>query len=481
MTFFDSESLCDVMNEIYNCGVTGKRYRLLFKMNEKSIIQVKTPVGRTRTIKRQEGLSQGTVEASALSSGNIGKGVEEYFGDSEHEIFYGDVRLQPMSFVDDVARMAANRLAAQAGINLMQTITETKLLNYHLDKSSFMVVGIPKVTEKLEEELKKNPLILCDKPMKRASNYSYLGTVISEKGVGESVMESVKSKLGKVKHLIFEIKAVLESCKNIAPGAFLTSLLIWESAVVPYLFHSSECWFEIPKKTLLSLNSITETFLRVMLACPRSTPIVAMYWEVGMSLPENRILYNKLLFYYHIVNLGEDTLAYKICQEQRRLKLGGLVKESLGALAVLGIEDEKVKTMNKIQFKKLVCERIKMKNKEDLLFRMKTSKKFSFLSHKDEDFDIKPYFKSMKLHECRTMFGIRSMTTETIKSHQMSNKDFAKKLWLCKCGETDSISHVKRCLIFEEIRTNLDIENNETDMVKYFQEVIRLRNDTPEE
>ena len=161
MTFFDSENLCDVMNELYNCGVTGKLYRLLYKMNENSLIQVKTPVGRTRTIKRKEGLSQGTVEASALSSGNIRKGVEEYFGDSDHEVFYGDVRLQPMSFVDDVARMAASRLAAQAGNNLMQTLAETKLLNYHLDKSSFMVVGESKVTDKMEEELKKNPLMLC--------------------------------------------------------------------------------------------------------------------------------------------------------------------------------------------------------------------------------------------------------------------------------------------------------------------------------
>ena len=238
-TFFDSESCHDVMNELHNCGVTGKVYRLLFKINEKTIIKVKTPVGVTRAVTRAEGLSQGTPESAVLSSGSIGKGVDEYFGDSDHEVFYGEVRMQPMSFVDDVARMASSRIAAQAGINLMQTLAETKLLSYHLDKSAALVVGNNDVRMKIEEELNLNPLILCNQPMKMVCSYTYLRTVISEQGVGESAKESVNSKLGKVKHLIYEIKAVVENSKNNMPGAFMTSLLIWETAVLPFLYHAA--------------------------------------------------------------------------------------------------------------------------------------------------------------------------------------------------------------------------------------------------
>ena len=32
--FFDSECLIDVMNEVYQCGVKGKVYRLLYRMNQ---------------------------------------------------------------------------------------------------------------------------------------------------------------------------------------------------------------------------------------------------------------------------------------------------------------------------------------------------------------------------------------------------------------------------------------------------------------
>ena len=241
-TFFDSESEIDVMNEIYNLGVRGKLYRLLYKINQETYIQVKTAVGVTRVEKRSEGISQGTVDGAVLSSAGIGGGVDEYFRDSEHEIWYHEVRLQPQSFVDDVARMAAGRLEAQAGNNLMETIAETKLLSYNMDKSVYMVVGEGGNKKGMEDDLEKDPLMLCGQKMKRTESYSYLGTAISEKGIGESVKETIKGKLGKVKHMIFEIKSVIEDFRNNVPGGICTGTLIWEAAVVPFLFHSSECW-----------------------------------------------------------------------------------------------------------------------------------------------------------------------------------------------------------------------------------------------
>ena len=87
----------------------------------------------------------------------------------------------------------------------------------------------------------------------------------------------------------------------------------------------------------------------------------------------------------------------------------------------------------------------------------------------------------MKLKDSRTMFSLRSKTTKTVKSHQMSNKNYANKLWECECGSIDSISHVKRCDRFQGLRKNLDIEDNENDLVIYFQEVIKARNEAHDE
>ena len=476
-TFFDSESEIDVMNEIYNLGVRGKLYRLLYKINQETFIRVKTAVGVTWAEKRSEGISQGTVDGAVLSSAGIGGGVDEYFRDSEHEIWYHEVRLQPQSFVDDVARMAAGRLEAQAGINLMETIAETKLLSYNMDKSVYMVVGEGGNKKGMEGDLEKDPLMLCGQKMKRTESYSYLGTAISEKGIGESVKETIKGKLGKVKHMIFEIKSVIEDFRNNVPGGICTGTLIWEAAVVPFLFHSSECWMEVPKESLAALNSLQEMFLRTLLAAPKTTPIVALYWEVGMPLAENRIINNKLLFFHHVVNLDQASLAFRVYQEQRRNiwnNIPSLTKECLDYLAILNINEDELIQSNKVQFRRLLKDKMKQKNFNDLQDMMKRYKKYDYLSHKDEEFEMKGYMKTMKLKDARTMFSLNSKTTDTIKSHKMSDKNYSSNLWECECGTTDSIGHVIRCVKYQDLRESRDL-TNDVDLCKYFQDVICRR------
>jgi hypothetical protein len=48
--FFDRESLRDGMNAIYNCGIKGKLYRLIYNMNKDTKIRVRTAVGETDEI-----------------------------------------------------------------------------------------------------------------------------------------------------------------------------------------------------------------------------------------------------------------------------------------------------------------------------------------------------------------------------------------------------------------------------------------------
>ena len=229
-SFFDSECILDVLNEVYNTGVKGKVYRLLYKMNEETLIQVSTPVGVTGEGRVHECVGQGTIDGAILSSVSIGGGVDEFFRDSIYEVWYDNVRLQPAIFQDDVMRMAGGRREAQVGNILMESVAESKLLNFNLGKSNFMVLGEGVAKKKLEKELEDKPLVLCGKNMKRVETYTYLGTVISSRGVGDSVTASINSKAGKVKQLISEIKAVVEDCRNTTPGGFCTSLHIWEAA-----------------------------------------------------------------------------------------------------------------------------------------------------------------------------------------------------------------------------------------------------------
>ena len=80
--FFDSESLIDVLQEAHKCQLEGKIYRLLYKLNEESIIQVSTPVGVTGETTRADGVGQGTVDGAVLNAVSVDQGIDEQFCDS---------------------------------------------------------------------------------------------------------------------------------------------------------------------------------------------------------------------------------------------------------------------------------------------------------------------------------------------------------------------------------------------------------------
>ena len=80
-----------------------------------------------------EGVGQGTLGGALVSAVNLANGLNDFFCDSEYEISYGEVNLQPLLFQDDVARLALDVVSAQMGNNKMETLAETKLLDFNLD------------------------------------------------------------------------------------------------------------------------------------------------------------------------------------------------------------------------------------------------------------------------------------------------------------------------------------------------------------
>ena len=77
--FFDSESLVDVMNELFKNEIRGKLYRLLYLMNKSIKIKVQTPVGISDEVDTGETLAQGSIEAAIASAVSLDNGVRYFF------------------------------------------------------------------------------------------------------------------------------------------------------------------------------------------------------------------------------------------------------------------------------------------------------------------------------------------------------------------------------------------------------------------
>jgi len=124
----------------------------------------------------------------------LDKGVDEFFSDSEDEVCYAGLRLQPLLFQDDISRLAKDPASLQAGNYRLENMAETKLLDFNLKKSAYMIVGKGKASRRFDEQLQFNPITLCGQPMNCVSESKLLGDWLSDKGNSDCIATTVKKK-----------------------------------------------------------------------------------------------------------------------------------------------------------------------------------------------------------------------------------------------------------------------------------------------
>ena len=423
--FFDRENLRDCLNELYRCGIKGKLYRLFYALNKNTRFSVLTPVGLTEEISRGEGLGQGTGEGALISAVNLDGGVRGYFANNDLEVSYGNVKMGPVLFQDDVARMAEDVESAQCGNDKMEVLAETKLLDYNLEKSCFVVIGSKKACREVNKKLANRPLMFCGKPMKREKQGKYLGDWLSEDGLSVSAALTIDRRIGLAKHSVFEVRAVLNDCRSSITGGLLTGITIWESAILPKLLYNAECWFNISKASIKKLENVQLCFYRMLFSVGAGCPISILYWDTGGLTMKFRILKKKLMFLHHVKTLPDDSLAKEVVEAQEKFNLPGLVQECQDFLSTAGIND--VTIYSKQQWKSTIGKLIKHANEVDLIDKMKTYKKLDSLDITNESCKVKNYMQNLDLRGARLRFKLRSRMLPTVKANFKSKKEFIQK------------------------------------------------------
>ena len=101
--FYDKEMLNDAILATHG-SVNKKALRVWWKMNQSTVITVKTGLGNTDTAEAGAVLGQGSKGAGLMSMRNLDSVVDDYFSGSEDEDVIGSVRLEPLIWVDDLLR-----------------------------------------------------------------------------------------------------------------------------------------------------------------------------------------------------------------------------------------------------------------------------------------------------------------------------------------------------------------------------------------
>ena len=120
----------------------------------------------------------------------------------------------------------------------MESVAESKLLDYNKDKSTMILIGSRKFRNNIRQQISSNPVMFCYERMKLSESEKYLGDYLSY-SLSESVFTTLKRRKGLTMRLISEIKVTVEDIRYNHLGGLITGLEIWILSVVPVLFNNS--------------------------------------------------------------------------------------------------------------------------------------------------------------------------------------------------------------------------------------------------
>ena len=473
--YFDSENLKDALNSLYQCGIKGKEYNLIYELNKRNEIQIKTSVGMTDSFLTGPTVSQGSIGGGLISTINLDFSVNRFFYKSTNEIFFHDVRLQPLIYQDDLGRFASCRMDAQAGNRKIEACMETKVLDLHPDKSCYIVIGNTQAADEMRSEIKMHPLTLYGQVMKEKKSERYLGDIIHGGGLAASAAATIKLRHSKMIHGLKEIKAIVEDCRSNTMGGLKVGLDIWETAYIPSLLNNCSTWMDIEEEALNKLEDLQNSFYRNLLNVQFTTPKPALIWEVAGMKIKYRIMMSKILFLHHIINLDSGSLAKQIQNSQQINQTPGLTTEVLGFIEELNLPNCLEIKFTKAKWKNIVKKAIHKANESEIRQSMEPYKKIKHLNVVEEKFECKEYLSTLPLEKARTMFKHKYKMTEMVKMNFKNDQKYANLLWRCSsCSNQDTESHLLWCPGYTDLRKGLNL-NDDSDLCSYLQKIFAVR------
>ena len=480
--FFDKELIEDALETCLKRGADPKAVRLWFKLNENTMIDVKTAIGKTEQTEVGAVVGQGTIGGALVSQAVLDDAASESFPPAGRlELEYGEVPLAPLMWMDDLLHAARGLEEAREVNRRVDFMMKKRGLKLNEEKSVCIIIGRKNQKKEITDQMEKEPLMCGSFRTTEKQTDKWLGQHISARGLEDSVAVTVAAREGKVRGAALEIAAIVEDWRSAAAGGMETALLLWEACCVPSLLHGAGTWVEVSKKTVKQLNQLQHWFLRLILRVGPGTPLAALAWDSGLLDMELRIWKEKLLFVIHLRSLDEDMLAGWMYKVQVENGWPGLAKEAKEICEKLKIEDVNQTKLSVKEYKKLMALALQVKDRENILKQAEDKEKCKKI--KEECYGKKSYFAEAKIGEVRDLFKTR-FGLQPFAGNFSHDRRFAKTNWLCKCLSSRELEdHIRSglCPIYGDIRRKYGELGDDYTLLQFFREVLAKREELEEQ
>ena len=429
-TAFDSLWLEDCILSLQKLGVEKEMLQLIYNLNKRAKVMVKTPFGDTTVFTTDPVVKQGTVLGPVLCSSSTG----EYCADNVG-VSIGTLLLATLLYVDDIIDLSGSTEDCEISHNNAILFSLRKKLRYALTKCYNMIIN--------EDRVEELPFLPIDEEnnVLTAHEMAYLGDVFNSQGDNTGL---VNDRIKRGTKAMVSIAALLGETE-VGVHKVSLMLLLYRALFLSAILFNSQTWSKLRKKDIDSLQRLQLRFLKRVVGVAASTANSFIFLELGVLPIQYEIEIRQLMFLHRILNLNEDDPVHKMFENQVRMAEAGEenwwsgVKILLPKYNITVTQDE-IKNMSKAKFRWMVKKEVERVAFEHLQLECSNLKKTVNLKY--EKLQLQPYLRKLYPNQSKILFKIRSCTLD-IKSHS----SYKYKDLVCRrCGkEEETVEHVINC------------------------------------
>ena len=436
---------------LWERGIEGKLWRLMYKLNQNLKTTVTTKFGQTETINIIDSIRQG----KPLSGPEFALLIDQLNVDIRAEGYglkFSHLLIVSLLFMDDIT------LLAESEIELIEILHHTNIFlnKWHLkinpSKSGIIIFNNnhkKKTTEKYK--IGNNIINVVNK-------YKFLGEFLTN-DLSLSCHISEKSNM---------VEGLLQNCIFVASNNILsqiklqTLLKLYKSCIVPALIYGCETWIPTAEETS-KLIQVQLSTIRRIIKIPVSTPLVSIYIETG-ELPINLEIEKRQLNYLWVLLNAEDQSNDLLQLQLTEFKSNcdNLGNHFLNLLRKFNITEPltTIAKLSKNKWKKLIAKKITEFNNEYCSKKSQKLSKLTTLNKYKKQPKPEKYIKELKRTEAAIIFKLRTRMLNLRNNFRNTAKG---KIECPRCHqERDDENHLfERCTQLKLLYTKYKITTYE--------------------
>ena len=348
---FDTLWLHEVINCLYDAGLTNDKLPLLFIENENVRVAVKTPGGLSKRINMKNIIMQGSIWSSMFCVVVMNKLGQLVYNNPDLLYYYrGLVATPPLQMVDDVLGVQKCSYKSRRLNTTINTFMELEKLKLSKKKCNIVHVG--------KSEVNCPALKVHGEEMKRSKQETYLGDKIDFSG---KIKPTIKSRISRGYGAMNYILAITNEVP-LAHWRIKAGLKLREALLINSILFNSEAWQGITKAEIETLEKVDEDLLRGIIKAHSKIPTEVLYLETG-SIPIRFILKSRRISYLQtILKRHPEELVSEVYNVQKNDPIKGdfydLVMQDLKSID-LNITEDKIIQMKKEKFKSIVKKKVR--------------------------------------------------------------------------------------------------------------------------